>query len=117
MAKGMYSFVAYPESNDITHICEVLAGAGAEYAYILHDKDTYDSDKTDPDGTVHKAGDLKKPHWHILAGWRKGFPDWKKFKTEIIPELGSVVAPSKSKCLVKDCQGAYDYLTHRNGKS
>lgn len=114
MAKGMYSFVSYPESSDINNICDVLAGAGAEYAYILHDKDTYDKDVTDSDGTEHKAGDLKKPHYHILAGWSKGFKNWKQFK-DLVQSVGAV-APSRDKCLVKDPYKAFDYLTHKNEK-
>lgn len=114
MAKGMYSFIAYSESAKIEEICDVLKGAGAEYAYILHDKDTYDADVTDKDGTKHKAGDLKKPHWHILAGWSKGFKDWKTFKA--LADSVGAVAVSRKECLVRNPYKAFDYLTHKNTK-
>lgn len=112
MAKGMYSIIAYPESAKIEDICTAIKGAGGEHAYILHDKDTWDSDGKDSQGNEHKAGDFKKPHWHILAGWETGFPSWKKFKD--LCTAVHAVAISKSKCLVRDPYGAYAYLTHSN---
>lgn len=114
MAKGAYFFICYPESSDINEICQVLQGAGAEYAYILHDKDTWDEDGEDKQGNKHKAGDIKKPHYHILAGWDKGFPSWKKFKN-LCDECGAV-AISKEKCLVQDIFRAYDYMYHKGAK-
>lgn len=110
MAKGAYFFVSYPESSDIQKICDALSGAGAEYAYILHDKDTWDFDGT-VNGVSHKAGDLKKPHYHILAGWDKGFPSWKVFKS-LCDSVGAV-ALSKEKCLVQDIFKCYDYMYHK----
>ena len=77
MSKGMYSFIAYPESADIDRITETLTGAGAEWAWILHDKDK------------DKDGNPKKPHWHILAGWENHFPTWRDFK-RMIKEVGAV---------------------------
>lgn len=41
-----------------------------EYAYIRHDKDVYDKEVTDEDGTVHPAGEPKKAHVHFLL-WCK----------------------------------------------
>ena len=35
-----------------------------QYAYILHDKDTY-TDEDEKKNPKHKAGSLKEPHWHI----------------------------------------------------
>lgn len=106
--KGMYSIIAYPESSDIEEICQMILGKGGEYAYILHDQDTFDKD-----GKDHKAGDPKKPHWHILCGWSKGFPSWKNFKSYC--DAVGAVAISKKNCLVRDPYGAYKYLTHSNG--
>lgn len=98
MSKGMYSFVAYPESSDIDKITETLTGAGAEWAWILHDKDT------------DKDGNPKKPHWHILAGWENHFPTWRDFK-RMTKEV-CAVAVSSEKCLVHDCAGMETYLDH-----
>ena len=41
MAKGAYSFMAYPESSDIKEICEAIQHRGGEWSYILHDKDVW----------------------------------------------------------------------------
>lgn len=98
MSKGMYSFIAYPESADIDRITETLTGAGAEWAWILHDKDT------------DKDGNPKKAHWHILAGWENHFPTWRDFK-RMTKEVGAV-AVSSEKCLVHDCDGMETYLDH-----
>ena len=114
MAKGAYFFISYPESSDINRICEVLQGAGAEYAYILHDKDIWDDDGEDKQGNKHKAGDTKKPHYHILAGWDKGFPSWKTFK--FLADSCGAVAISKDRCLVKDIFKCYDYMYHKGAK-
>lgn len=100
MSKGMYSFVAYPESSDIDKITETLTGSGAEWAWILHDKDN------------DKDGNPKKPHWHILAGWENHFPTWRDFK-RMCKEVGAV-AVSSEKCLVHDCAGVEAYLDHHN---
>lgn len=98
MSKGMYSFIAYPESADIDRITETLTGAGAEWAWILHDKDK------------DKDGNPKKPHWHILAGWENHFPTWRDFK-RMCKEVGAV-AVSSEKCLVHDCAGMEEYMDH-----
>ena len=107
MAKGAYSFVAYPESSNIDVITAKLKQSGAEFTYILHDKDKYLEDEGE-----HKAGDLKKAHWHIIAGWESGFPNWKNFRS-LCKEVGAV-APSFTKCFVQDCEGCADYFTHPN---
>lgn len=107
MAKGAYSFVAYPESADIEKITQKLTEAGAEWSYILHDKDVYLEDKDD-----HKKGDLLKAHWHIVAGWETGFPNWRTFKA-LCSAVGAV-AISYRVCFVTDCEGCTDYFTHPN---
>ena len=62
-----FALELYPE--DLTH-CDILDYIMTyfEYAYILHDKDKYADDVIDDDTkeVLHKAGDLKKPHWHVI---------------------------------------------------
>lgn len=104
MAKGMYSFIAYPESADISAICDGITTMGGDWEYILHDKDTDDH------------GQPKKPHWHIHAGFEKGFPDWKKF-VDFMKSVGAL-APGNGKkydystAFVRYPLGAEAYLTH-----
>lgn len=64
--KGIWSIVQYPKSTDLEKLLGVLRGSGAAVMWILHDKDKKD------DGT------LKPPHYHIVCGWAKGFPEWGK---------------------------------------
>lgn len=64
--KGIWSLVQYPKSTDLDRLLGVLRGSGAAVMWILHDKDKKE------DGTP------KPPHYHIVAGWAKGFPDWGK---------------------------------------
>lgn len=64
--KGLWCLVQYPKSTDLEKLLGVLRGSGAAIMWILHDKDKKE------DGTP------KDPHYHIVAGWSKGFPDWGK---------------------------------------
>lgn len=64
--KGLWCIVQYPKSTDLDRLLGVLRGSGAAVMWILHDKDKKE------DGTP------KGPHFHIAAGWSKGFPDWGK---------------------------------------
>lgn len=62
-----FALELYPE--DTSH-CEILDYIMSyfEYAYILHDKDKYLEDVIDEDTkeVLHKLGELKKPHWHVI---------------------------------------------------
>lgn len=115
MAKGMYSFLAYPDSSDISEICQKITEMGGDWQYILHDKDTW-SEKDQEKNPEHVAGTLKKPHWHIHAGFERGLPDWKTF-VAFMKSVGAV-APGNGKkydyatAFVRYPLGADAYLTH-----
>lgn len=64
--KGIWSIVQYPKSTDLDKLLGVLRGSGAAIMWILHDKDKKED------------GSPKDPHYHIVAGWSKGLPDWGK---------------------------------------
>ena len=56
----------YPEDDEHIKVLEYII-TYFEYAYILHDKDVWEEEKVDNDGvTIHKVGDLKKPHYHVV---------------------------------------------------
>ncbi len=60
----------HPETNetllDLETIRKVCARKGVNnYAYILHDKDTY-SQADEEKNPNHKQGEVKPPHWHIV---------------------------------------------------
>lgn len=100
MSKGVYSIIAYPESCDIGNLTNLLSGMGAEYKYILHDRDFLED------------GSHKKDHYHILCGWQNHFPDWAVFK-KAVQSVGAV-ALSLQKCLVRDLFKVEEYLIHAN---
>lgn len=77
--KGIWNIVQYPKSTDLDKLLGVLRGSGAAVMWILHDKDKKDD------------GALKPPHYHISAGWAKGFPEWGKLLDMIA--AGAYVPP------------------------
>lgn len=60
-----WALLLYPDDDTHVNAMHTLASCGFRYCAILHDRDTYSEDVTDLDGTVHLAGDFKKPHWHV----------------------------------------------------
>lgn len=60
----------YPDDPEHLKVLEYIKNY-FEYAYILHDKDLWDEEKVDDDGvTIHKVGDLKKPHYHVVLNFK-----------------------------------------------
>ena len=99
MAKGAYTFLSYPESSDIEQIKIALDSANWDYEISpLHDKDK------NADGTE------KKPHYHIIVGFRRKVPEYKDFKS-YIKDVGGVVPPY-NECIVHDIEELDKYLPH-----
>lgn len=97
-----YVAVLYPE--DPTHVLamEKLEAGGYDYAAILHDSDVYESD-----GEDHKAGELKKPHWHVVIR----FSPNALWNTAVAKDLG--IEPNYlEKC--RNLNKALLYLVHRD---
>lgn len=57
----------YPESKDHMAMLNYLENHPTRYkiAYILHDRDTW-TEQDEKDNPEHKAGERKKPHYHVL---------------------------------------------------
>lgn len=100
MSKGAWSVIVYPESADIQACVNLFVGAGAEYSYVLHDKDK------------GKDGEPLKPHYHLTLGWRKGFPDFVELK-DMCRACGAV-AVSEKKCEVHSAEEMERYELHEN---
>ena len=99
MAKGAYTFEIYPESSDIEEIKVALDSANWDYEISpLHDKD------------LKEDGNLKKPHYHIIVGFRRKIPDYREFKS-CMKEFGGVVPPY-NQCMVHDIEELDKYLYH-----
>ena len=88
--------VLYPE--DPTHVAciEKLQSGGYNFAAILHDKDVYE------DGG--HAGELKKPHWHIVVRFKNAV-----WNTAIAKEL-VITANYLEAC--KNVDASLLYLVH-----
>lgn len=97
-----YVAVLYPE--DPTHVAamEKLQSGGYDYAAILHDSDVYEKD-----GEDHKAGDLKKPHWHVVIR----FSPNALWNTAVAKDLG-IEVNYLEKC--RNMNKALLYLVHRD---
>lgn len=76
---------------------------GYKYIAILHDKDTWSDDENIPDG--YAAGDLKKPHWHVIVRFPQA-----RWSTAVAAELG-IAENYIQKCVSYD--GSLLYLVHR----
>lgn len=97
-----FKFVLYPD--DPSHVAALSKIRDYTfYAYILHDKDTFDVD-TVVNGITYRAGDLKKPHYHVVVK----FPD-ARWASSVCSELGiSFNYVRKSESLTRDLR----YLIH-----
>lgn len=90
-----HAFEVYPESNDIDLLVKVISGMNVPCTYILHDKD------------IDAAGNLKKPHYHIMTG----FPLNAHQRTTITKACGVSYFLQ-----VRDKENMYAYLTHSREK-
>lgn len=100
MSKGAWSVLVYPESADIRACVDLFVGTGAEYSYILHDKDR------------GKDGNPKKPHYHLTLGWVTGCPGFGKLR-QMCKACGAV-ALSEQACTVHDGEACEEYELHKN---
>lgn len=95
-----WCLVLYPEDDSHAACVDLLRKSGFAYALILHDKDTY----LEGESEGHEAGELKKPHWHIVL--RLQNPRW---RDALAKELG--IAPNYLEpCRNRD--SALLYLIH-----
>lgn len=88
--------VLYPEDTTHAECMEKLKAGGYNFAAILHDKDVYE------DGD--HAGELKKPHWHIVVRFKNAV-----WNTAIAKELG--ITPNYLEAC-KDVDASLLYLVH-----
>ena len=88
--------VLYPDDSSHVEAMEKLQSGGYNFAAILHDKDVYE------DG--EHAGELKKPHWHIVLRFKNAV-----WNTAVAKELG-ITANYLEAC--KDVDSSLLYLVH-----
>lgn len=96
-----YDLLLYEE--DETHqACLAKLASGYKYIAIKHDKDTWTEEDQLPEGV--KAGDLKKPHWHVIIKFPQA-----RWNTAVAQELG-IAINYLQKCV--SYEGSLLYLIH-----
>lgn len=104
-----WTIIFYGSQKELFSILHTYACRIAHYAFIYHDKDEYEVDEKNNDGEiVHKKGELKKPHFHIVVDFYNTctFTAVKKLFTtkEDNPRVANIV----------DRVAQYEYLWHKN---
>lgn len=64
-----FAFLLYPDCPEHLKILEYVRGYLSDImdvAWILHDRDRWSEDVSEGDQLLHKKGDVKKPHYHIV---------------------------------------------------
>lgn len=81
----------------------------SHYAYIVHDKDVYQEDLKDNDGNyVHKAGEIEKPHIHLLVDF------YNAHTPNAVKKLFTTEVDKPRVERVSDKVAQYEYLIHKN---
>lgn len=64
-----FAFLLYPDCPEHLKILEYVRGYLSDImdvAWILHDRDRWAEDVFEGDQLLHKKGDVKKPHYHVV---------------------------------------------------
>lgn len=95
----------YPDNLEHVRAVDEIREAGIFYAMILHDRDTW-SVEDELENPEHKAGEPKKPHWHIVLRFSNAC-----WNTSICSRFGIEDRFCKK---ADSCDEALEYLIHKN---
>lgn len=76
----VFLLILYADDSSHMQVLDFVK-ANYDYAYIYHDKDTYEED-VETNGIVHKKGDLKKGHYHVVLRFKN-----QRYKKALAKEL------------------------------
>ena len=100
--KAVYQFLFYPELSDVEPLIWAMNACEWNWRISpLHDRD------------IKEDGTPKKSHYHILVGFSKDAPEYKRFRAalENLCNPGVAIPPARE-CLVHDPQAAVKYHQH-----
>lgn len=106
----LFSLITYLSEQELSLALAENSERISKYAFAYHDCDVWDSDSKDSitGEFVHRKGELKKPHIHLILytyypSSARAVAKW--FKTDFDNSFGQVV---------QDLQVIYEYLWHKN---
>lgn len=103
-----FDLVFYGKEIELMELLADYKARIAHYVYIKHDKDVYEEDIVENDEIVHKKGDLKKPHFHVIVDTYNGATCSAMKRLFTTKEDKPRVLP------VNDQVACYEYLWHKN---
>lgn len=117
MKTNEFFLVSYLGKEQVQEVLDAKLKQIDKYAYILHDKDTYDTDSIDKDTgeILHAKGDVKSHHIHIylkLLQSREASEIRRWFTRQIDGQTVNCLSQR-----VIERKGALAYLTHTTEKS
>lgn len=103
--KAVYQFLFYPELSDVEPLIWAMNACEWNWRISpLHDRD------------VKEDGTPKKAHYHVLVGFSKYAPEYKRFRAalENLVSLPGIAIPPARECLVQEPQAAEMYHQHEH---
>lgn len=95
-----WCMVLYPEDETHINCISLLTQSGYDFAYILHDKDTWDENES----PNHEKGEIKKEHWHVVLKVKNP-----RYRNAVADELG--ISPNYLEPC-RDIKKSLLYLVH-----
>lgn len=86
-----------------------------DVAYALHDKDKF-SAEDEEENPEHKAGTVKKKHYHVVLRWTGASARYRRGLAQEISQKCKCEFPKEAIEPCKDLDGALLYLTHTGEK-
>lgn len=105
----VFGFLLYPDSAPADWLDRLRDLHVPMAISPMHDKDVFPKDFTDENGIEHKAGEIKKPHRHVLICFHG-----KKSLVQVYQMIQGTLGTTAVKFIkaLDDARGSFRYLTH-----